>query len=159
MRNLFAVAALLCAAQTWAGEVAVSGAWVRATAPAQDSAAMQLSITSQKEAQLVAVSSPVAGAVEMHGMTHENGVMKMRAIESLTLPAGKAVKLGASGSHVMLTGLKQPLKAGDSVPFTLTVQFADKRKVTVKGAAEVRPLHASHDMGDMHDMHDMKGMH
>jgi len=158
MRYLFAAAALLCAAQTWAGEVVISGAWVRATAPAQDSAAIELSITSQKEARLVEISSPVAGSVEMHSMTHENGVMKMRAIEFLPLPAGKAVNLGASGSHVMLTGLKQPLKAGDSVPFTVTVQFTDKRKVAVKAIAEVRPLSASHDMHDMKGM-DMKGMH
>lgn len=114
---------------------------------------MQFAITSQKEARLVEISSPAAGAVEIHSMTHENGMMKMRAIEALPLPAGKAVDLGASGNHVMLLNLKQPLKAGDSVPFVLTVQFADKRKATVKAVAEVRPINASH------DMHDMKGMH
>lgn len=123
----------------------MNGAWARATAPGQESAALQFSITSKHEAQLVAVSSPAAEAAEMHSMTHDNGVMKMHAIESLPLPAGKAVDLAASGSHVMLLNLKHPLKAGKSVPFTVTVQFADKHKATVKARAEVKPLSISHE--------------
>ncbi len=150
MRYAIAIAALLCAAQAWAGDVTVSGAWTRATAPGQEGATMQFSITSQKEAQLVAISSPVAGTVEMHSMTHDNGVMKMHAIESLPLPAGKAVDLGASGNHVMLLNLKKPLKAGEKVPFTVTVQFADKRKATVKAKAEVKPLTTGHDEHEHH---------
>jgi len=145
MRYAIAIAVLLCAAPAWAGDVAVSGAWARATAPGQEDAAMQFSITSKQEAQLVAISSPVAGAAEMHSMTHDNGVMKMHAIESLPLPAGKAVDLGASGIHVMLLNLKKPVKAGESIPFTVTVQFADKHRATVKAKAEVKPLTDDHE--------------
>ena len=93
----------------------------------------------------MAIVSPVAGAVEIHGMTHDNGVMKMRAIDFLPLPAGKMVKLGASGNHVMLLNLKNPLKAGESVPLTITVEFSDKRKEKVNVSAEVKPLTASRD--------------
>ena len=150
MRYAIAIAALLCAAQVWAGDVAVSGAWTRATAPGQESAAMQFSITSKQEAQLVAISSPVAGAVELHRMTHDNGVMRMHAIESLPLPAGKAVDLGASDIHVMLLNLKKPVTAGDSIPFTVTVQFADKHKTTVQANAEVKPLTDNHDEHEHH---------
>lgn len=138
--------------------VTVNDAWARATAPGQDSGSIQFSIASKKEAKLVAITSPVAGAVEIHSMTHENGKMKMRAVESITLPAGKAVDLGKSGNHVMLLNLKQPLKAGDSVPLTLTIEYADKHKTTVDAKAEVRPQGGGHDMHDMGDMHDMKGM-
>ncbi|MDD5180846.1 MAG: copper chaperone PCu(A)C [Gallionellaceae bacterium] len=150
MRYAIAMAALLCAAQVWAEEVTVSDAWARATVPGQEAAALQFSITSQKEAQLVAISSPAAGDVEIHSMTHDNGVMKMRAIESLALPAGKMVDLGASGNHVMLNSLKQPLKAGESIPFTVTVQFADKRRATVKAKAEVKPQPESHGEHEHH---------
>ncbi|MDE2309967.1 MAG: copper chaperone PCu(A)C [Betaproteobacteria bacterium] len=150
MRYAIAIAAWLCAAQAWAGDVAVSGAWARATAPGQEDAAMQFSITSKQEAQLVAISSPAAGAVELHRMTHDSGVMKMRAIESLPLPAGKAVDLAASGIHVMLLNLKQPAKAGESIPFTVTVQFADKHKTTVQATAEVKPLADNHDEHEHH---------
>lgn len=145
MRYAIAIAALLYAARSWAGDVTVSGAWSRATAPGQESAALQFSITSKKEAQLVAISSTAADAVEMHSMTHENGVMRMHAIESLPLPAGQEVDLGASGKHVMLLNLKKPLKAGKRVPFTVTVQFADKHKATVKAHAEVKPLASIND--------------
>ena len=140
MRYVIAIAALLGAAQACAGDVTVSDAWTRATAPGQESAALQFSIVSQKEAQLVKVSTPVAGVAEIHSMTHDNGVMKMHAIESLPLPAGKTVDLGASGNHVMLLNLKHPFKAGESLPFTVTVQFADKHKATVKARARVKSL-------------------
>ena len=150
MRYAVAIAMLLCAAQAWADEVAVSGAWARATAPGQEAATLQFSITSKKEARLVAISSPVADTAEMHSMTHDNGVMKMRAIEFLSLPAGKEVDLGASGNHVMLLNLKHPLKAGENVPFTVTVQFADKHRATVKAKAEVKPLDTGHDEHSHH---------
>lgn len=147
------IAALLCTAPAWAGEVKVSEAWARATAPGQTGAVVQFSITSEEDAYLLAISSPVAGAVEMHSMTHENDVMKMRPIKSLPLPAGKQVDLGASGNHVMLLNLKQPLKEGDSIPLTLTVQFTDKHKENIKVKAEVRPLTTSSDKHEHHDRH------
>lgn len=135
--------------------ITVSDAWARATAPGQDSGSVQFFIISKKEAKLVAITSPAAGTVEIHSMAHEDGKMKMRAIESITLPADKAVDLGKSGIHVMLLNLKQPLKPGDSVPLTLTIEFADKHKTTVDAKAEIRPITGVH---EMHDMGDMKGM-
>ena len=149
MRYVIAIAMLFCAAQVWAATAVVSDVSVRATAPGQESAAMRFSITSKKEARLVAIASPVAGAVEIHSMTHENGVMKMRAIEFLPLPAGKPVKLGASGNHVMLLNLKNPLKAGDNIPFTVTIEFADKHKEQINANAEVKSLMG----GEGHEHH------
>ncbi len=131
--------------QAIAGEVTVSKAWARATAPGQDSAAVSLHITSRKDAGIVAVSSAASGSAEIHSMTHENGMMKMRALETLPLKAGQEVALGDDGNHLMLIGLKKPLKAGDSVALTLTVRFADKRTELVDVKAEVQALTASHD--------------
>jgi len=150
MRYAIAIVMLFCAGQAWAENVVVSDASVRATAPGQESAAIRFSITSKKEARLVEISSPVAGAVEIHSMTHDNGVMKMRAIEFLSLPAGKMVKLGVSGNHVMLLNLKNQLKAGDNVPLTITVEFADKRKEKINVNAEVKSLAASSNEHEHH---------
>ena len=150
MRYAIAIVMLFCAGQAWAENVVVSDASVRATAPGQESAAIRFSITSKKEARLVEISSPVAGAVEIHSMTHDNGVMKMRAIEFLSLPAGKMVKLGVSGNHVMLLNLKNQLKAGDNVPLTITVEFADKRKEKINVNAEVKSLTASSNEHEHH---------
>ncbi len=152
MKRLWMGAALLLwAAQAWAGEVAVSDTWVRATAPGQDSASVSLHITSQRAASLVGVSSSVARSAAIHVMHHENGMMMMRETSSLSLPAGQEVMLG-HGDHIMLEGLKEPLKAGESVPLKLVVEFADKRRETLDIKAEVRAASASHDMHDMGDM-------
>ncbi|MBI3902619.1 MAG: copper chaperone PCu(A)C [Nitrosomonadales bacterium] len=161
MRSLITFAAsMLFTASVMAADpgVSVDEAWLRATMPGQDSGSMQFSVTSRKAAKLVAISTPAAGAVEIHSMVHEDGKMKMRAVESLALPAGKQVSLRSSGNHVMLLNLKHPLKAGDSVPFTLTVQYADNSKATVEAKAEVRPMGAGHDMKGMDDMKGMPGM-
>ncbi len=88
-------------------------------------------------------------------MIHEDGKMKMRAVDSIALPAGKTVDLGESGYHIMLINLKQPLKEGTGVPLKLTVEFADNHKATLDVKAEIKSQTASHDMGDMKDM---KGM-
>jgi copper(I)-binding protein len=135
----------LCAMYVMAGEAAVSAAWVRATAPGQESAAVSLHIRTGADARLVAASSPAAGRVEIHLMKHENGMMVMREAESLALPAGQDVAIEA-GSHLMLVGLKQPLKAGDTVQLALTVEYADRRREVITVTAEVRPVSAGHDM-------------
>ncbi len=160
MRQLIGLlAGIFCSISVAAAQdVVVSDAWVRATAPGQANGSLEFSIVSNKDATLVAVSSPVAGTVELHSMTHENGMMKMRAIDSIALPAGKTVDLAASGKHVMLIGLKQPLAAGASIPFTLTVQYADNSKATIDASVEVSPITATHDMSHQHDMKDMPDM-
>lgn len=144
------LAVLLYAAQSFAGEVAVSDAWSRASAPGQVSAAVGLRITSQKEARMVAVSSPASASAEMHTMTHENNMMKMRMVESFALPAQKEVVLGAGGDHLMLINLKKPLREGDRVPLTLTVQFADKTTEKIEVVAVVQALTAMHEHHHQH---------
>jgi periplasmic copper chaperone A len=152
---LFVIAALFCAAQAWAGDVAVTDAWIRATAPGQDSVAVSMHIVSQKEARLITVISPLADTAEIHLMKHEGGKMNMQQVDALPLPAKQEVVLG-SGSHLMLTGLKHELKEGDSVPLKLTIEFANKKREIVEVKAEVRSLTSGHQMHDMH--HDMHGM-
>jgi periplasmic copper chaperone A len=138
--NWIGAAALLFATQAYAGEVSVSDAWSRATAPGQEVGMVALVITSQKDARIVAVSSPASATAEIHTMTMDNGVMKMRQLEYLALSAKKPATLGPGGNHLMLIGLKQALKAGETVALTLTVQFADKSTEMVKVNAEIRAL-------------------
>ena len=84
-----------------------------------------MELVSRANNTLVSVSSPVAARAELHNTTMEEGVMKMRPVGRIELPAGKPVKLAPGGLHVMLIDLKQPLKPGDKVPLTLTVQRED----------------------------------
>lgn len=140
MRHVILIAALLASFQAWAGGVTVIESWTRATVPGQESGTVYLRIVSQQEARIIAVASSAADSAGMHSMTHENGVMRMRELEALPLPAGQEVELSSSGSHIMLTGLKQPFKAGDSVPLTLTIQLADKRKEKIMVKVKVKPF-------------------
>ena len=136
------LAALFLSTSVYAGDIQVEGAWSRATAPGQEAAGVDFSITSKLAATLLGVSSPASRTVEMHSMTHEKGVMKMREVKVIELPAGKRVDLGTSGYHLMLVGLKAPLKAGKDIPLTLNIKVAN-RTVKVKTKAEVRPLTAT----------------
>lgn len=82
--------------------------------------------------KLVGLSSPVAQNVEMHTMSMENGVMKMREVPSIELKPGEKVTMRpGDGYHLMLMDLTQPLKAGDKFPMTLSFEKAGKKEVSV----------------------------
>lgn len=135
-------AVLLLAALPVMAQVTVKDPWVRATVSQQKATGAFMQITSAQDAQLVAASSPVAGVVEVHEMTMEKDVMKMRAMKGLDLPAGKSVELKPGGYHVMLMDLKQQMKEGDTVPMTLVVEGKDKKRESIVLKAPVRALTA-----------------
>lgn len=129
--------------------VSVRNAWARATAPGQKTAGAYMELVSNADAFLIAVASPLAGKAELHNMSMDAGVMRMRPAQKIDLPAQKMVKLAPGGLHVMLLDIKQPLKEGDKVPLTLTIQEAGGAQSTVKVEAEVRavggaPGHSHH---------------
>ncbi len=134
--------ALISYALAASAQVEITGAWVRASVPGQRTAGAFMQLKSATEARLVAVSSPVAKVVEIHEMKLDSGVMKMRAIDKLDLPAGKPVTLAPGGYHVMLMGVAQPLKEGDSVPLTLTIEDKSGKRQQVAVQARVRGLTA-----------------
>jgi periplasmic copper chaperone A len=140
---------MLAAAPAFADDVKVTKAWARATAPGQDSASVQLTITSKKDATLIGVASGSAQRGEIHTMVMEGDMMMMRAIESLPLPAKTPVTLGADGNHVMLIGLKNPLKAGRKLPFALTVKFADGKTSVIRVLAVIKPMDTASNDGHM----------
>ncbi len=137
-------------AQTGAGAIRVSDAWLRETAPGQTAGGGFLTIANSGTAddRLTGGSSPRAAQVQVHDMRMDGGVMRMRPLEGgLSVPAGGTVALKPGGLHIMLTGLKQPLKRGETVPVTL--DFARAGKVTVRFA--VQPI--THGTGGGHDHH------
>jgi copper(I)-binding protein len=118
--------------------VEISNAWARSTAPGQEVGAAYMSLKSTRAAKLLEVKSPVAESVEIHEMSMNNGVMKMRMLDVLDLPAGKAVKLEPGGFHLMLIGLKKPLKAGDNIEISLTVKDSRGKLSTQKASLPVK---------------------
>ena len=134
---VIAVAALATPA-AYAQSVKVENAWARATVPGQKTGSVYVDLTSSADAALVAAGSPLAARTELHSMTMDGGVMRMRALPKVDLPAGRTVRLAPGGIHVMLVDLKQPLKAGDKVPLTLSVQSPGMSLTTLKIEAPVR---------------------
>jgi copper(I)-binding protein len=142
------LALLACAAQA---QTTVKEAWVRGTVAQQKATGAFAQITSAQGGRLVSVASPVAGVAEIHEMAMEGTTMKMRALPNgLELPAGKTVELKPGGYHVMLMDLKQPLKAGDTVPLTLVVEGADKKRETLELKLPVKALGAASKGGHPH---------
>jgi copper(I)-binding protein len=140
-----AVAAALFAMPALA-QVDVSDPWVRGTVGGQKSTGAFMKLTAAAEASLVGASSPAAKVVEIHEMKLEGGVMQMRAVHKVALPAGKAVELKPGGYHVMLMGLAAPLAPGETVPITLTIEDKAGKRTNVEVRAPVRPLTSSGDM-------------
>jgi copper(I)-binding protein len=139
MKSYFIVL-MTCMAMSWgahAAEVSVSAAWVRPTVPGQNIAGGYLKITSAATAYLVGGSSPLAKTVELHQMSLENNVMKMRPLARLELPAGRPVELKPGSYHLMLIDVTRPLVAGDRVPLKLTVEDKDGKRHTVDVTADV----------------------
>ncbi len=136
-------AALLVSCACYAGDIEVSRAWTRATAPGQEEAAVDLTISSKQAATLVGISSPAARTVELHSMTMDGGMMRMREVKSIELPAGKSVNLEEGGYHVMLDGLKAPLKEGETLPLTLSIRVGEHGVVKLETKADVRSLRAT----------------
>lgn len=129
---LFRLVTSICLA-SWLGvahaEVKMTDAWVRASNPGQSVGAAYVTLSSPQDVTLVYVETERAGSVEMHSMTMENGIMKMRSMEELPVPAGKLVKLAPGGLHLMLFELPTPFKTGEQVKFRLC--FKDKQgKIT-----------------------------
>ena len=133
-----ALAATTLAALPAHAQTIVANPWVRATSAPQQPAGGYLTITSARGGKLVEVSSP-AGMTEMHEMAMDGSVMRMRRVSAIELPAGKPVELKPGGLHLMLMGLKAPLKAGETVAFTLVVEGRDGKRETLLVKAPVKP--------------------
>jgi len=144
-----AVAMLAGAAAAQTSPVDIKDAWARATPGGAETAAAYATIVAPAADRLVAASTPVAGKAELHNMSIEGGVMQMRPVEhGIDLPAGQPVTLKPGGLHIMLTGLKHPLHAGESFPLTLTFENAGPREITVS-VAQVGAAGPMHSGGDM----------
>jgi periplasmic copper chaperone A len=170
MKSILAItAALLVAAPAWAdsGSIKVDQVWARATPDAAKTGAIYLTVTNTgttPDALEGAASTPVAEHASLHEDKMVNGVMQMRPIDSLAIAPGKSVTLEPnSGYHIMLIGLKGPLKEGQTVPLTLTFEHAGKQQVNAS-VAKVGAMHAGEISGAgaapgmSHDMSSMPGM-
>jgi copper(I)-binding protein len=109
------------------GSIHIAQPWARATPKGATSGAAYMAITNRGTTpeRVNCVSSDASGQCQIHSMTMEGGVMKMRPVEDgLEVKPGETVTLQPSGFHVMLVGLKHPLEKGQTVKVTLKFDHA-----------------------------------
>jgi periplasmic copper chaperone A len=160
MRTLITLAAttlLIVAASSALAQgasIQVEQPWARATPAGASTGAVYLTVANKSHDadRLISASSDIADKLQIHEMKVVNGVMEMREITGgLPVPASGSVELKPGSYHVMLIGLKKPLKAGETIPLTLHFEKAGKVSITVP----IRAMAAEHDMPGMDHM-DMK---
>ncbi|TCK02546.1 copper chaperone PCu(A)C [Marinobacterium mangrovicola] len=112
-------------APAFAADVSIDGAYARAIPPGQPNSAAFMQITNNGTAAvtLTGAKTSVASVAELHNHIQDEGVMRMRRVDGIELPAGETVSLQPGGLHVMLIGLEKNLAEGDSVD--LTLEFSD----------------------------------
>lgn len=116
--------------------IQVEHPYVRAVPPGQPNSAAFMTLRNQGSASnaLVGASSPVSRVVELHTHIMDGGMMKMRRVEQIELPAQGAAELKPGGLHIMLIGLKEQLKPGMEV--SLTLKFADGSESTISAPVQ-----------------------
>ncbi len=157
-RILFALIAIAALATTAAladtymvGDLKIEHPWARASAGAAAAGAAYMTITTTGATadRLVGASTPVAGKAELHTHIADGEVMRMRPVDAIEVEPGKPAVLKPGGLHVMLIGLKAPLKEGETFP--LNLNFAKAGSVTVnvdvESAAAGAPDMGGHEMG------------
>jgi periplasmic copper chaperone A len=127
------------------GDIKIAHPYARTTAAGQASGGGYLKLENKgADDKLLSVSADVAASVELHSMSMEGDVMRMRQVDNIALPKGKTVELKPGGLHIMFVGLKAPLKDGDKFPLKLKFEKAGEVTVTVNveaGGGELK-----HDM-------------
>ena len=111
------------------GGLVLSDAWARTSVTATGAAYLTIENTGTTDDTLVEVRSDAAETVELHTMTMDGMVMKMRQLDTLAVKTGETVKLAPGGLHIMLIRLKEPLGEGMSVPLTLVFEKAGEVSV------------------------------
>jgi periplasmic copper chaperone A len=112
------------------GDLVVEAPWARESVTRTGAAYMTLRNHGDQPDRLIGVSSDVAETVQLHSSVTEDGVMQMRSVETVEVPAHGEAVLEPGGVHVMLIGLEGPLKEGKSFPLTLRFEKAGEVEVT-----------------------------
>lgn len=134
------------------GTLRITGAIAAPTAPGQPNGAAYLTIenTGPENDNLIGLESPAAAAAEIHTTSEENGVARMQQLKSIEISAGMTLIFSPGRLHVMLIGLKEPLKTGETAPLTLTFEKAGKVTIDLTVETPPEPAHEGHDGHEGH---------
>ena len=105
--------------------------WAKTTVPGGSVSAAYMHIKSGKPLKLIKVETPLTNMAELHDMKMKDGVMEMKAVDAINIPANKLIDLKPGGLHIMLIKVNKPINKGDDVPLTLTFENEAKKTFTV----------------------------
>jgi hypothetical protein len=123
-----------CGGSDGSPQVQISDPWARETVAGQSATAAYMRIANNGSAadRLVAVEAPAPAKAMVHGTSNENGIARMRPMDSgLEVPAGRVAQLTPGGTHVMITGLTSPLEEGETLRLTLRFEWSGERTIDV----------------------------
>jgi periplasmic copper chaperone A len=116
------------------GDLVIESPWARESVTRTGAAYLTVRNDGDQDDRLIGVASDVADKAQLHSSVMQDGVMRMRAVEAVEVPAHGSAVLEPGGLHVMLVGLKAPLEEGGS--FALTLTFEDAGEVEVMTTIE-----------------------
>lgn len=139
--------------------IKVNDSYVRMVPPGQKNTGVFMTINNHgdKLRTIISAESPAAKVVELHTHIKEDGMMKMRQIPKIDVPAKGKVTLKPGGLHVMLIGLNHAIEAGKPVDVTLVFKNGERLGLKAPGRKlKMKMMHheMKHDMkADMNKMH------
>ena len=145
---IFILFALASCSQNTDPDIEVINAWIREVPPGSDVTALYLDIKNNGgEDAIVSISSPVSDTAEIHSTEiNSDGIAKMVELENVAVPANGVLNLKPGGKHIMLIGLKEPLKPGDVHEVKLNFKSSGEKSANaeVKGFADGGGDHGMH---------------
>jgi copper(I)-binding protein len=140
---LILAATLPCSAIAADPALMIHDPYVRLAPPnAPASGAFMVISNSGKQARkLIKAASPAARTVELHNHINDNGVMRMREVANIEIKASGQTELKPGSYHVMLIGMHQPLKEGDTIPITLSFDDGSSQQVSAPVRKIQLPMH------------------
>lgn len=137
MKCTLILAALLlasCGRSSGTPDVQISNAWARETVAGQHGTAAYMEIANRGSGddRLVRVDAVRPVVAMLHSTTNAGGISRMRSVRDLPVPAGDTLVLSPGGTHLMITGLRSPLRPGDTLPVRLHFEKSGSRAVDVR---------------------------
>jgi copper(I)-binding protein len=122
-------------------EVVVTDATIREILPGRTMTAGYFSISNSGtvDAELISVSSPQFGSIELHQHSHKDGMMKMEQVQSVKVAAGEQVHFQPGGLHLMMFDAKTSISKGQQIPLRLT--FKDGQSIEVQASVSAISTH------------------
>ena len=143
MKRLLLAALLLASCgQTGSPDLRIADAWARETVAGQTSTAAYLTISNRGTAadRLVSISASEPAKATVHTTDNSNGISRMRELSSgLAVPAGSTIELRPGGTHVMIMGLREPLRRGVTLKLRLRFEKSGEKPVDVRVAPATGP--------------------